>query len=173
MSEISFEKFSKMIDKKAWEVSKRTGVEFEELQAQGALIYCKILEKYDISKSSFSTILYIALNGLYEYTYYYKGGNKTNKKGYKFLSEKVEKSIEAVEINPSLKDLLELAEEKLNEDSYKLMEWILNRSWEFQGKLKPCITMVMSHFGWNRDYSKKIWGECKSFWNNFAWSLYC
>ena len=173
MKEITFERFEKMISQKAWEVSKKTGVDFEELKAQGALIYCKILESYDISKSSFSTILYIALNGLYEYTYYYKGGNKKNKKGYAILSEKVEKSIMAMEVNPSLIDILTLAKEKLSEDSYKLIEWILNRSWEFQGKLKPCITMVMNQFGWNRNYSKVVWAECKDFWNNYGWAIYC
>lgn len=173
MKEIAFEKFTNMINQKAWEVSKKTGVDFEELKAQGALIYCKVLEDYDVSKASFSTILYIALNGLYEYSYYYKGENKKNKKGYKSLSETVEKSIEAAKINPSLMDILNLAKEKLSEDSYKLIEWIVNRTWEFQGKLKPCITMVMNHFGWNREYSKKVWAECKTFWNDCGWAIYC
>ena len=55
MKEIKFENYIKMIDKKAWEVSKKTGVDFEELRAQGAFIYCYVLNRYDPSKSSFST----------------------------------------------------------------------------------------------------------------------
>ena len=107
MKEITFERFTKMIDKKAWEVSKKTGVDFEELQAQGALIYCKTLENYDIGKSSFSTILYISLNQLYEYAYYFR-----DRKRDKTLTEKVEKSIKALEVNPTLKDFLTLAKDK-------------------------------------------------------------
>ena len=173
MKEITFERFTKMIDKKAWEVSKKTGIDFEELQAQGALIYCKTLENYDVSKSSFSTILYIALNGLYEYAIYYKGGNKKHKKGYAELSEKVEKSLVSMNASPSISDLLSLAKEKLSEDSYKLIEWMINRSWEFQGRLKPCMTMVMKKFNWDRNYSKVVWNECKDFWNTCGWTIYC
>jgi len=174
MEKIAFEKFTKMIDKKAWEVSKKTGVDFEELKAQGALIYCKTLESYDVSKSSFSTILYISLNQLYEYSYYYKGGDKyKNKKGYASLSEKAEKSIEAINANPSLKDFLELAKEKLTGDSYKLIEWLVNRTWEFQGRIKPCVTMAMKNFGWDREYAKAVWANCKNFWNESGWTIYC
>lgn len=168
MKEIAFEKFAKMIDKKAWDVSKKTGVDFEELQAQGALIYCKTLEKYDVSKSSFSTILYISLNQLYEYSYYYR-----DRKRDKTLTEKVEKSIESIDINPSLKDFLELAKEKLTGDSYRLIEWLVNRTWEFQGRIKPCITMAMRNFGWDREYAKVVWADCKRFWNESGWTLYC
>lgn len=157
-----------MINKKAWEVSKKTGVDFEELQAQGALIYCKTLEKYDVGKSSFSTILYLSLNQLYEYSYYYR-----DRKRDKTLTEKVEKSIEEMEINPSLKDFLELAKEKLTGDSYRLIEWLVNRTWEFQGRIKPCITMAMRNFGWDREYAKAVWSDCKNFWNESGWTLYC
>ena len=166
--EITFEKFSKMIDKKAWEVSKKTGVDFEELQAQGALIYCKTLKDYDISKSSFSTILYLSLNQLYEYSYYYR-----DRKRDKTLTEKVEKAIESYNANPSLKDFLKFAKEKLSGDSYRLIEWLVNRTWEFQGRIKPCLAMAMRHFGWDREYSKKIWEDCRRFWNESGCSLYC
>lgn len=168
MKEITFERYAKMIDKKAWEVSQKTGVDFEELQGQGALIYCKTLNKYDISKSSFSTILYISLNQLYEYAYYFR-----DRKRDKTLTEKVEKSIEAMEINPSLMDFLEEAKEQLSKDAYSLIEWILNRTWEFQGKLKPCLCMVVKNFGWDRDYAKLMWAECKNFWNKSGWAMYC
>lgn len=157
-----------MIDKKAWEVSKKTGVEFEELQAQGALIYMYILNKYDISKSSFSTYLYLGLNRLYEFAYYYRDRNRDGT-----LSETVEKSIEAMEINPSLKEFLDLAKEKLSGDSYRLIEWLVNRTWEFQGRVKPCVSMVMRNFGWDREYTKNVWAECKNFWNDTGWAIYC
>ena len=169
MKEVAFEKFTKMIDKKAWEVSKKTGVDFEELQAQGALIYCKTLQKYDISKSSFSTILYLSLNQLYEYSYYYRDRNRDDT-----LSEVVEKSIESMNFNsPTIKDLLNLAREKLEDDSYRLIEWLVNRTWEFQGRIKPCLTMAMRKFGWDREYAKVVWNDCKEFWNNAGYTLYC
>ena len=168
MNEITFEKFTKMIDKKAWEVSKKTGVDFEELQAQGALIYLYALDKYDISKASFSTFLCLALNRLYEYAYYYRDRNRDGT-----LTEKVEKRIEAIEINPSLKDFLELAKEKLTGDAYKLIDWLVTRSWDFQGRIKPCVAMAMRNFGWDRAYCQSVWNECKEFWNESGWTIYC
>lgn len=168
MKEFAFEKFTKMIDKKAWEVSKKTGVEFEELQAQGALIYLYVLDKYDVSKGAlFSTYLSLALNRLYEFAYYYRDRNRDG-----VLLEKVEKSIKAYDINPSLKDFLELAKEKLSGDSYKLIEWLVNRTWEFQGRIKPCLAMVIRHFGWNREYAKVVWDDCKVFWNESGYTFY-
>lgn len=180
MKEIKFENYINMINKKAWEVSRNTGVDFEELQGYGALIYCNILEKYDISKSSFSTILYLGLNRLYEYAYYDRDGNYTAKNNagksvvkLTTLSEFAEKSIESAELSPTMKDLLELAKEKLEEDSYKVIEWLIGRTWEFKGKIKPCIAMVTRHFGWNRKYAETVWNDCKNFWNEIGWTLYC
>lgn len=180
MKEVKFENYIKMIDKKAWEVARKTGVDFEELQAYGALIYCNILEKYDVSKSSFSTIFYLALNRLYEYAYYDKDGNYTAKTNqgksviqFSPLTELAEKSIEAMEISPTMKDLLDLAKEKLEGDSYKLIEWLVGRTWEFKGKIKPCITMVMRNFNWDRKYAEVVWNDCKDFWNEIGWTLYC
>ena len=170
MKEISFEKFTKMIDKKAWEVSKKTGVDFEELQAQGALIYLYALNKYDVSKASFSTFLGLALNRLYEFAYYFRDRNRDNT-----LTEITENALESRENNPTLIDLLEIAKETLTDDAYKLIDWILNRTWEtwgFQGRNKPCLTMVMRNFGWNRDYSKIVWNECKVWWNNVGKTIY-
>lgn len=168
MKEVAFEKFTKMINKKAWEVSKKTGVDFEELQAQGALIYCKTLEKYDVGKASFSTILCLSLNQLYEFSYYYRDRNRDDT-----LGEVAEKSIEAIENSPSIQDLLEVAKDNLSRDAYKLIEWIIGRSWEFQGRLKPCLAMVMRNFGWDREYSKAVWNDCKNFWNDIGWTIYC
>ena len=59
-----FEKYVDLIRNRAWEYHKKTGVDYEELESQGFLIYCECLEKYDISKSGFSTYLYIQLNRL-------------------------------------------------------------------------------------------------------------
>lgn len=168
MKDTKFENYKKMIDKKAWEVSKKTGVDFEELRAQGAFIYCYVLNRYDPSKSSFSTILYLSLNRLYEYSYYFR-----DRKRDKTLSETVEKSIKSLEISPSIKDLLALAKEKLEDDSYRLIEWLVNRTWEFQGRIKPCVAMVMRQFGWDREYSKAVWEKCRVFWNESGWALYC
>lgn len=167
MKEIKFENYIKMIDKKAWEVSKKTGVDFEELQAYGALIYCYILEKYDVSKSSFSTILHIGLNRLYEYAYYDRDRNRDDT-----LTELAEKTIEARKEMPTMMDLLQIAKVELNNDAYKLIEWLVGRTWEFKGKVKPCITMAMRQFGWKRKYAEVVWNDCKSFWNEIGCTLY-
>ena len=105
---------------------------------------------------------------MYEYAYYYRDRKRDGT-----LTEKVEKGIEACKVNPSLVEFLELAKEKLTEDSYKLIEWLVNRSWEFQGRIKPCLSMAMNNFGWSRNYCKVVWAECKNFWNESGWAIYC
>ena len=168
MKEVKFEKYIKMIDKKAWEVSKKTGVDFEELQAQGALIYCFCLEKYDSTKANFSTILYLALNGLSQYTYYYNDRYRNED-----LNETVEDTIEAKSDSVSARELLQVAKDELSRDAYRCLEWIIGRTWDFHGRLKPTLTMVISQFGWKRKYVEMVWNDCKSFWNRTGWALYC
>lgn len=165
MEKIKFENYQMMINKRAWEVAKNTGLEFEDLQAYGTLIYLYCLERYDPSKGKFSGILWLALGRLYEYAEQFKGRTEA-------MSEPLEYSIEArlESVKPS--ELLELAKEELERDAYDLLEWIIGRSWERVGRRKPTLGLVGKRFGWGEHKTKRIWNECKEFWNSKGWQIY-
>jgi DNA-directed RNA polymerase specialized sigma subunit len=53
--------YKNLILSRAWAWQQRTGWELEELEAEGNVVFCKAVQTYDPSKSSFSTYLYNAL----------------------------------------------------------------------------------------------------------------
>lgn len=59
--QIHYEDYRKLIASRAWSWSKKTGWDFQELMAEGNLVYAKIITKFDLNKSCFGTYLY---NGL-------------------------------------------------------------------------------------------------------------
>ena len=63
MKTTEFDKFVDLIRKRAWEYSKKWGIEYSEMESQGYLIYCECLEKFDSNKARFST--YVAYPSAY------------------------------------------------------------------------------------------------------------
>lgn len=165
-----FEKYCKMIQKKAWEVSKKTGVDYKELEAQGYYLYCEALETWDCTKSSFSTHLYynlLQLDSYIEKDIGYSRGRKTEE-----LNEVLENQLETPEEQTSLKNILELAKKILTSKSYNIIEWILNRVWESESVHKPTISACCRYFNLTRKEVEISWNEIKNFWNNEGIYLY-
>jgi RNA polymerase sigma factor (sigma-70 family) len=66
-----YTEYQDLINKRAWSWHRTSGVPFEDLQAQGNLIFCEALECFDEDQSSFSTWLTLRLNQkLYIYIRY-------------------------------------------------------------------------------------------------------
>ena len=165
---MEFKKYEKMIEGKAWEVSKGTGVDVDELKAQAAFIYCKTLENYDPSKANFSTIFYLSLNQLWEYAYYFRDRKRDGT-----LSEIKERRIESFDYDsPKLKDFLNYAKKELSDKAYKIISFITGRSWDFVNRNKPNVSMIMREFGYSRDEAKSLWKECSDFWNRQGIAFY-
>lgn len=165
-----FEKYCKMIQKKAWEVSKQTGVDYKELEAQGYYLYCEALETWDCTKSSFSTHLYynlLQLNSYIENDIGYSRGHKTEE-----INDILENKLEYNEEQTSLNEILELARKKLTSKSYNIIEWILNRVWESNSVHKPTISACCRYFNITRKEVEISWNEIKNFWNNDGVLLY-
>lgn len=65
---IKYENYEAMIRKRADEISRKTGAEFEELFAQGNLVFCETKQKFDHNRGvKFGTILWKNLDSLYNY----------------------------------------------------------------------------------------------------------
>jgi len=59
---IDYEDYRKLITKRAWQWSEKTGWDFQEFVAEGNLVFCKIQCHFNSSKSIFSTYLTNSLN---------------------------------------------------------------------------------------------------------------
>jgi hypothetical protein len=76
-----------MIKAMARKVSKTSNVEVEELEAQGNLIFCECLEKYDNQKGSFEKFFNSYIWGLYKYVRK-KAEEEQNQEGLEFIDFK-------------------------------------------------------------------------------------
>ena len=178
MSKIKFEDYVGMIRKRAHYYSRIYNVEYEELEAQGFMIYCMALKNYDVTKSSFSTHLFTELNRIKDYCY-----TLTRNRQYeeniedcalidKHTQERKELQVEARKDGLSLKDFLEACKCDLSENAYQLMKFIVERTWEREGKRIPSIGTIVNVTGWKRKFVEKYWVECENYWNDIGVSLY-
>jgi hypothetical protein len=67
---------------------------------------------------------------------------------------------------------LEASEDKLSSSAFDVLNWILNRTWEKKGTLKPSVALTAKKFGYSYSQSKKIWEELKMYWNDCGVSCY-
>lgn len=156
----NFEKYQKLIQKRCWRYYKqyKGEIDFEEIEAQGYLIYCEALKNYDITKSNFSTHLWWELGNLDSFC--------------KTLYRRKEKNVSIENIKPipffeketfSVEGLTEY----LSEKAIKIVKWILSREWEDFHKTKPTIKMACEKFKCSYLTMKKTWNEIEKFWVNF------
>ena len=165
-----FEKYCRMIQKKAWEVSKSNHCDYKEVEAQGFLLYCEALETWDFEKSSFSTHLFYKLMQLGSHPKYdigYQRGRPVEE-----LSEIQQNKLESRYESPSLLNDLESARENLSIKSYNIIKWILERTWETDSVHKPSISLAVRVFNLPRKEIEKSWLEIKNFWQLEGNSLF-
>lgn len=156
----NFEKYQKLIQKRCWQYYKqyKGKIDFEEIEAQGYLIYCEALKNYDITKSNFSTYLWWELGNLDSFC--------------KTLCRRKEKNISIEDVKPipffeKETSSVEGLTEYLSEKAIKIVKWILSREWEDFHKTKPTIKMACEKFKCSYPTMKKTWNEIEKFWVNF------
>lgn len=188
MEKIKFEDYVMMIRKMAHKFARKLNVPYEEMEAQGYLIYSECLKSFDISKgTTFSTHLFTNLKRLNDFGHTYnrqKGvllediTNSDYKKSslIKMKSKEVtKKPTYDIQLNyddVKLVDLLEYAQDYLSNEAYKLFKWILERSWDDFVHTKPSIKMAMEKFNMTRTKMNVLWNECFNFWNNVGVNFY-
>src|SRR5574344_2701443 len=172
-----FEKYANLIRKRAHEYSTKYGINYDEMESQGFLIYCECLKKYDISKAKFCTYLYIQLNRLGDFakTYnrqqgvliqdYYSNPNEKKEKDY-------ETTLPAREFAPDVADFLNEAKDILSDNAYNLMTWIVGRTWEGKNKRTPTVSMAVKYFNVSKQVIERGWEEIGTFWNSKGSAFY-
>lgn len=165
---MEFERYQRMIQKLAHMASDRFSVEYEDMEAQGYLIYCECVRSFDITKAGFSTYLYINLSGrLKDY-----GTSIIRQRGI-FLHDMLDESLDdrnsllAIEDNyTTLDNLLDFAKKMLSDDAYLLFKWIVSFKWERKGRKTPSLSSAIESFDWGKTKIKRCWNECRAFWQN-------
>ena len=152
-----FEKYKKLIQKEAWINAKKWNVDYEEMEAEGFMIYCEALKTWNPKKGNFATHLYFSLMNL----------NTFGKEQYKQEHIKNE-----IKINPIIQPRydfgwLDELKKELSDPAYQLLLWILSYEWwgKLQRKRKlPTLPQSMKHFNLTKFKMKIYWDELKEVW---------
>lgn len=170
MKQGQFEKYVNLIRKSAHFYASKWNIDYEEVEAQGFLIYCQCIEDYDVTQSKFSTHLSWELKRLNDFckTYLRQQGDLID--DYYFNPD--DRNLSPIDIIPArnenitLAELLEIGSKYLSSEAYKLFNWILGRTWEQKGRLKPSITLAMNTFYYSREQATSLWNEIGNFYRN-------
>jgi len=147
--EIKVENYIKMISKKAHFYSRKTGVEFVDLQSEGFVLFCQAVKRFDQRKGvKFSTFLTAYLNGLSRAAEQDYWGDLPDNvvSGDNFCDE--------IEMHEAAKKLL-------SNEAYKIL-WTIIRN----PSLNNCHRMAQHQrqYGWCKQKTKKIWDELGKWW---------
>lgn len=174
MKQGQFEQYVDLIRKSAHFYANKYSIDYKEVESQGFLIYCQCLNDYDASQSKFSTHLSWELKRLNDFckTYLRQQGNLIE--DY-FKADDPE--LNPVDILPAryenitLPEILQYSVSYLSAEAYKLLAWILGRTWEQKGRLKPSITLAMNIFHYSREQATSLWNEIGNFYCNYLCTL--
>lgn len=171
MEQGQFEQYVNLIRKSAHFYANKYGIDYDEVESQGFLIYCQCLETYEVSQSKFSTHLSWELKRLNDFckTYLRQQGLFMEDEFKSYCNDKNESVYERIPArseNTSLSEILQIAFKQLSKEAYSIFEWILGRTWETKGKLKPSITLAMSTFHLSREQTTILWNEIGNFYHS-------
>lgn len=174
MKKGQFEQYVNLIRKSAHFYAKKWNVDYKEVEAQAFFIYCESLKKYDVTRGSFSTHLTWQLRTLNGFCSDYK--YKKN-----LLIDDCIKTddpkLNPIDILPArnenitLFEMLQYSKEYLSTEAYKLLAWILGRTWEKKGRLKPSISLVMDTFHYTKKQATSFWNEIGNFYKTTLYAL--
>lgn len=160
-----FEKYVNCVRKSAHYYADKYRMDYEDLEAEGFKIYLEALESYQPEKSSFITHLTWELKRLN----YYCIKEKSYSQPLQSIEDckQVERISDSRMDNPTLEYILDFARKSLSRTAYRILDWILSRSWERKNVLKPTINLAVQNFGMKREQVIPYWNEIKSFYQNY------
>lgn len=169
MKQGQFEQYVNLIRKSAHFYANKYSIDYEEVESQGFLIYCQCLKDYDASQSKFSTHLSWELKRLNDFCKTYLRQQGCLIDDYFNVNDP---QLNPVDILPAryenitLPEILQYSVSYLSAEAYKLLAWILGRTWEQKGRLKPSITLAMNTFHYTREQAVSLWDEVGNFYHN-------
>jgi len=178
-TKIKFDDYVKMIQSRAHYYSRCYRIAYEDVEAQGFLIYCISLQDYEKKKASFSTFLYRNLSGRLRDYCRIKNGKEKFDCSLDKLTICEKRSFDnrtnddvhfdlfsARENGPSMEQFLLYAECYLSPLAFKILKWLLNDGLsDFKSKTNPSLNVMSKVLSINLDTLKGIWQELSDFWN--------
>ncbi len=159
-TELLFTKYQNMIRKSAHKYHTMWGVDYEDLEAQGYLIFCEAIERFDATRAGFGTFLTNRLKTLNDYCISLKC-RKSAPTAYEHI-EKVPGTI--TYIAPTFSNPLA----QLAEDAQTVATHLLSREWEVIGSAKkPSLSSTTNHFvahGWTPARVRSAWTDLSQWW---------
>lgn len=176
MYEGKFEDYKNMIMERAHYVSKKYGVDFDEMVSVGYEVYVNSLRTFNEEKGAkFGTYLYIQLNEVAN------EAKRIRKRGCSLFSEfesdededfDFSDYIGSIDYNINNDELIEKAKSELSFEAFRLFKWAISFSWQNWDKQRvaniPTKKMAIKGCGFSRDVVESAWGECESFWNKLG-----
>lgn len=160
--------------------SKRPDIQFDDVYAEGQLIYVQCLQSYTGNKGcKFTTYLYQNLVGrlaaMYKCTLkpmsHYEDLNFGEASGDD-REISFESRLESCNYNIDDNDLLITAKEELSYEGYQVLKFIISRDWEHaHAKAQPSIGQICRKFGYSQNIVESIMGEIKQFWNRTGYAV--
>lgn len=158
----------------------RPDVQFDDVYAEGQLIYAQCLQSYSGSKGTkFTTFLFQNLMGRLED--YYKCTMKeishyedfaTNAKHNGTEDNSYESTIESRNYNIDDNELMVVAKEELSYEGYQVLKYIISQEWvNAHAKARPNTLSISRKFGYTPAIVDSVMGEIKSFWNRIGYAV--
>jgi len=149
--------YKNMIRKVSFYFSNKYKVEYEDVEAQAYLIFCETLEKYDNTKSSFSTYLYTRLNG---YLNLYLKKNINN--DYEYIDEGKDKIFDKF---CKILEFYDQINTELSEDVKKVLDYILNNQRRKKASKYSTINYFTEKYNWTQSRVIRAWEKIKIWWS--------
>ena len=164
---IKFDDYVSMIRSRAHKYSRTFGVDYDEVEGEGFVIYCEAVKSYEPSKGSFSTYLWSELRRLRYFCIKYNNetGGHLSDEAMEYMESRYEK--------PTFAEVLEDASCHLSEKAMCMFKWILERKWERKGVRLPSPHRAEVELGLSRGDAKNCWSEIKDYWNKDGSLLFC
>lgn len=184
MTSIKLDGYVNMVRKLAHYYANYYGMEYDELEGQGFLIYTLALQAHNPAKASFSTFLYTNLKGrLADFCKQQIARTWRNQAADMVMVNQAGGFLEnenapttAIELLEERKDyprekFLEYASDYLSPIAKTLLVWCLDKEHPEMRK-KPSYTAAIKELNYPKERVKSAWEELKVFWQNAGSSFY-
>jgi DNA-directed RNA polymerase specialized sigma24 family protein len=180
-TKINLVDYVNMIRKFSWYYAKKFGMDYEDVEAQGFLIFCISAQMYKKKKAQFSTFLYRNLKGrLHDYC---EQKMKKQCKEYRLADMPLYFGAEtnlcsgvdfdlsfdifpAQESAPTIEQFLSYAKCYVSMDAYNILYQLLNGVLlAFRSKTNPSLTSMAKVMKMDIERVKSAWQELFDFWN--------
>jgi hypothetical protein len=164
VQKIKFTDYVNMVRSRAHYYARCYRMDYEDIEAQGFLIYCMAIRDYNKKRASFSTFLYRNLSGrLRDYC-----KQKTEAESLDNFDEAFESFTDLFEARKDCpqEQFLQYAHDYLTPFAFKILKWLVQDQLScLRSKTKPSLISMAKILSVSLDTLNSAWQELSDFWN--------